>query len=252
MILIDGKEYFDSKEACEYLSIGDGRLKELYYDGKLKDKKMFEKFLYYSKDEIIDFQENRRKIIDYKKKWFTGRVLIKSDHVLLEGVEYRTSEYMPNYYISKKGDRVFKKIENSFLELVTTQDKHKHRTITVKMPKSKTVMVHRLVLESFGFPKPNPDAVVRHKDDDPDNNNFDNLKWGTQKENVFDFMQHHYIDKLLRIFIQKKYPEIYEEFSSHQKTVRVRGNRVGGLTISLDEYNKQHNPNEGEQPYDAS
>lgn len=42
--------------------------------------------------------------------------------------------------------------------------------------------VHRLVLETFIGPCPNR-YECRHLDDNKENNNLDNLKWGTRKEN---------------------------------------------------------------------
>ena len=44
--------------------------------------------------------------------------------------------------------------------------------------------VHRLVCEAFHGPAPFHRAVVIHLDEDATNNKADNLKWGTQKENM--------------------------------------------------------------------
>tara|TARA_R100000541_G_scaffold16895_1_gene26562 strand:+ start:1873 stop:2298 length:426 start_codon:yes stop_codon:yes gene_type:complete len=44
--------------------------------------------------------------------------------------------------------------------------------------------VHQLVCEAFHGPRPFLTAVVIHKDENGTNNNKDNLKWGTQKENL--------------------------------------------------------------------
>jgi len=44
--------------------------------------------------------------------------------------------------------------------------------------------VHRLVCEAFHGPPPFERAVVIHLDEDATNNKPDNLKWGTQKENL--------------------------------------------------------------------
>lgn len=44
--------------------------------------------------------------------------------------------------------------------------------------------VHQLVCEAFHGCKPFAKAVVMHIDDDATNNHKDNLKWGTQKENL--------------------------------------------------------------------
>jgi hypothetical protein len=44
--------------------------------------------------------------------------------------------------------------------------------------------VHRLVCEAFHGPPPFPKAVVIHLDENALNNRPENLKWGTQKENL--------------------------------------------------------------------
>lgn len=46
--------------------------------------------------------------------------------------------------------------------------------------------VHRLVMLEFGTPEPWAGAVVRHWDDDTENNQIGNLRWGTQTENMAD------------------------------------------------------------------
>ncbi len=48
----------------------------------------------------------------------------------------------------------------------------------------KTFKIAQLVCEAFHGPKPFPKAVTIHLDEDPSNNVPDNLKWGTQKENL--------------------------------------------------------------------
>ena len=50
--------------------------------------------------------------------------------------------------------------------------------------KRKTYKVHRLVAEAFHGPPPFDGAVVMHLDENAANNRADNLKWGTQKENL--------------------------------------------------------------------
>ncbi|NOD65778.1 HNH endonuclease signature motif containing protein [Ruegeria sp. HKCCD6109] len=44
--------------------------------------------------------------------------------------------------------------------------------------------VHQLVCEAFHGPKPFEGAVVIHKDENALNNRPENLRWGTQKENM--------------------------------------------------------------------
>lgn len=46
------------------------------------------------------------------------------------------------------------------------------------------IKVHQAVCEAFHGPKPFARAVVIHKDENALNNKPENLKWGTQKENL--------------------------------------------------------------------
>lgn len=46
------------------------------------------------------------------------------------------------------------------------------------------IKVHKAVCEAFHGPKPFDKAVVIHLDEDGLNNRPENLKWGTQKENL--------------------------------------------------------------------
>ena len=59
-----------------------------------------------------------------------------------------------------------------------------HRVVCLyKNGKSKLHAVHRLVAEAF-IPNPDNLPIVHHIDENPQNNNVNNLKWCTQKENV--------------------------------------------------------------------
>jgi hypothetical protein len=46
------------------------------------------------------------------------------------------------------------------------------------------IKIHQAVCEAFHGPRPFRDAVVIHLDENALNNRPDNLKWGTQKENL--------------------------------------------------------------------
>lgn len=46
------------------------------------------------------------------------------------------------------------------------------------------IKIHRAVCESFHGPAPFEKAVVMHLDEDAHNNRPENLRWGTQKENL--------------------------------------------------------------------
>ena len=51
------------------------------------------------------------------------------------------------------------------------------------------LFVHKLVADAF-IPNPHDYPIVRHKDDDRLNNHADNLKWGTQSDNIQDAIEH--------------------------------------------------------------
>lgn len=65
---------------------------------------------------------------------------------------------------------------------------HEYRIVMVKRQREggrqSPRKVHQLVCEAFHGPKPFPEAVVLHLDEDGLNNRPDNLRWGTQKENL--------------------------------------------------------------------
>lgn len=67
--------------------------------------------------------------------------------------------------------------------------KNKHGYDTVCLGRGNRRLVHRLVAEVFN-PNPNHYPIVRHLDDNPQNNHFKNLEWGTQTDNMQDCVKH--------------------------------------------------------------
>lgn len=65
---------------------------------------------------------------------------------------------------------------------------HEYRHVMLKrhggLARQKPRKVHQLVCEAFHGPKPFPGAVVIHLDENAHNNRPENLRWGTQKENM--------------------------------------------------------------------
>lgn len=56
--------------------------------------------------------------------------------------------------------------------------------------RKETRTVHKLVLETFGGPAPEPDLQVRHKNGIPTDCRRANLEWGTPKQNTHDMRAH--------------------------------------------------------------
>jgi len=60
----------------------------------------------------------------------------------------------------------------------------RHEYMNVCSYRFGNIKVHRVVCEAFHGPAPFPRAVVIHLDEDATNNRAENLRWGTQKENL--------------------------------------------------------------------
>lgn len=60
----------------------------------------------------------------------------------------------------------------------------KHTYMNVSTRYYGNIKIHQLVCEAFHGPRPFLKAVVIHQDEDATNNHKDNLRWGTQKENL--------------------------------------------------------------------
>jgi HNH endonuclease len=60
----------------------------------------------------------------------------------------------------------------------------RHEFMGISNRKFGNMKIHRLVCEAFHGPAPFDRAVVIHIDENALNNRSDNLRWGTQKENL--------------------------------------------------------------------
>ena len=60
----------------------------------------------------------------------------------------------------------------------------RHEYMAIANKKFGNMKVHRLVCEAFHGPAPFAGAVVIHINEDATNNRPENLRWGTQKENL--------------------------------------------------------------------
>ena len=74
-----------------------------------------------------------------------------------------------------------------FKEIKQWEDKDGYKYITHE---HKNLQVHRLVAEQFVPGRTEERRIVMHRDDNPANNNFSNLAWGTYSENNYDAIAH--------------------------------------------------------------
>ena len=99
----------------------------------------------------------------------------------------------PAYFVSRDG-KVFSTVSGKPKELAQVSGSEKGRYRYVNLGKKKRIGVHQLVAICF-LPPPGefngkPQTVVRHRDNDPTNNHADNLRWGTQGQNLADRVEH--------------------------------------------------------------
>lgn len=110
---------------------------------------------------------------------------------LRPGVEFRTIERYPRYWFGSDGSvigpsgRVLKP---------GTIPPLGYQQILIYLDTGRvgrlTRTVHPLICEAFHGPKPTPKHHAAHWDGNPRNNNADNLRWATAKENIADKIRH--------------------------------------------------------------
>lgn len=95
-----------------------------------------------------------------------GEILLPPRHAPMRSGGYRLYETRPvrGYVVTASRDAT-----------------SRHRIIRTRY--FGTIKVHQAVCEAFHGPKPTPKHVVLHRDEDGTNNDPENLKWGTRKEN---------------------------------------------------------------------
>ncbi len=91
----------------------------------------------------------------------------------------------PKYYVSNEG-KVISFVGREPREINTWTNQYGHRYFKIH---GRHYSVHRLVAELF-LQNKNGCKVVRHLNDDPNDNRAENLAWGTQKDNADDCRNH--------------------------------------------------------------
>lgn len=110
-----------------------------------------------------------------------------------EGVDGERYERIANtdYFISDRGQVI--SLKGRYPKLMKSwENQQGHQMLRLSGAsdnKRGFALVHRLVAEAF-IPNPEGYPIVRHLDDDPSNNDYRNLAWGTYSDNMRDCVEH--------------------------------------------------------------
>lgn len=108
------------------------------------------------------------------------------------GFEWRQIPWARKYFVSSSGE-VASTVHGYLHELKTWPNQYGHQYVGIvdDCGNQRKIPVHRLVAELFvNNDIPEINNVVRHLDDDPENNEAGNLKWGTPMDNRRDCVEH--------------------------------------------------------------
>lgn len=97
-------------------------------------------------------------------------------------MEWKIINCYPDYSINQNGEVKSNRFDRLLKPSISGNQYQYVNLIHEK--KKKTTAIHRLVIEHFGPPCPDPKCVVDHKDSNKQNNHIDNLEWATISENI--------------------------------------------------------------------
>ena len=114
------------------------------------------------------------------------------DYACRHGIQYKRIEGFPNYFVTDDG-YVISFVHEQPIILKTWKNKHGHEYVNLSSRRGCRVkaLVHRLVAEAF-VPNAGNFPIARHLDDKPYNNCYDNLAWGTAKDNRNDCVKNNH------------------------------------------------------------
>lgn len=97
---------------------------------------------------------------------------------------YPNIKGFPDYHITRDG-RLFNLRTGKEVKGIYHKRYVRHILHNKETNRKKNIKFHRLVAEAY-IPNPDNLPVVMHLNDNPLDNRVENLKWGTQKDNVHD------------------------------------------------------------------
>ena len=129
----------------------------------------------------------------------------------------------PSYLISSDG-KVYSTKSNRYIK----QHKHHKGYAIVRLSyegKRKNVRVHRLIAKAF-IPNPNNYPIVRHLNDNKEDNRMCNLAWGTNSDNMKDMFSNGYKSHL-RHLSEEQISEIKCKYSTGNYTYKTLAELYG-------------------------
>lgn len=110
-------------------------------------------------------------------------------------MEWKIINGYPDYSINNIGEVKSNRF-NRLLKAGVSSNQYQYVNL-IANKKKKTTAIHRLVIEHFGAPCPDPKSVVDHKDSNKQNNHINNLEWVTISENTT--RAYNNLDKKLKV-----------------------------------------------------
>lgn len=144
--------------------------------------------------------------------------------MILNNIEFKP--YDNNYYVSKNGD-IYSAYKKDLLKHYIDCDGYHRVDIH-----GKHIKIHKLVYLVWNGDIPNG-LQINHYDDNKNNNNYDNLYLGTQKENIRDCIKNnHRVGNIqsIRIFDKKENKEI--AFSKIKDLIEYTGHSCKNGSLS--------------------
>jgi len=168
------------------------------------------------------FKDNDKSNLSYGNIEIRLKEFVYDGTYTINGVEYKTNEYIPKSLMKKlelegflkeipdckhktrigKNGVVIRK-DGQIRALAVSSDGYlrlDYRTKNGKVRKQ----LHRLVAQSFIPPYVynNGDKVINHKDGNPKNNHVNNLEWVSQKENIIHSHKNGFVKRDFRIVLE--------------------------------------------------
>jgi len=140
-----------------------------------------------------------------------------------------------NYLITPEG-KLYRKLKNGNIkEVKGRQNKNGYIQVTLSA-KSGPVerLIHRLVAEAF-LPNPENKPQVDHIDEDKINNQVNNLRWVTAKENISHYHTKDGRDHYIRLAKKRK-----EQLKTYAAELRKERQEINRLTKQLVKERDQH------------